>query len=227
VHFAEEITVIRRIAFVAVFVAGATGAGAQISRGRPGAFSAGPSYWVGLSYGYMDGLTLNDGHSNSTWAFRYTSQLRATLEKSMSGGFSLGASAGFSNPKLSYVGRTVGDPCGPGTAACQADAQVTQYMAFIRSGGGLGFHGLFQLEAGATQFARFRDRSTGNTLGSSDAKYDFTFGFGGGFGYGISPNTDFYISDQLDIVLHPQGDIPESSSAPRVTVFRVGARIGF
>ena len=122
--------VIRRIACVVLIAATAAPLGAQISRGRQGGFAAGPEYWVGLSYGYMDGLTLNDGHSNSIWQFRYTSQLRATLEKTISGGVSVGASAGFSNPRLSYIGRSVGDPCG---ATCQADAQVTQYMAFVRS----------------------------------------------------------------------------------------------
>jgi hypothetical protein len=222
----QEIIVIRRFAFAALIAAAAAPVGAQIGRGRQAGYSTGPDYWVGLSYGYMDGLTLNDGHSNSTWEFRYASQLRATLEKTISNGISLGASAGFSNPQLSYVGRNVGDPCGPG---CQADAQVTQYMAFVRSGGGPGFHGLFNLEAGATQFSKFRDRTTGISLAPSNSSYDFTFGFGGGFGYGISQNTDFYISEQMDIVLHPQGDVTgaQSTSAPRLSVFRAGARVGF
>jgi hypothetical protein len=215
--------VIRRIAFAALVAASATPIGAQISRGRPGAF-AGPDYWVGLSYGYMDGITLNDGHTNSTWAFRYASQIQATLEKAMSRGVTLGVSAGFSNPRLSYVGRTAGAPCG--NATCLADAEVTQYMAFLRGGGGPGFHGLFNFEAGATQFSKFRDRTTGNAIGSSNS-YDFSFGLGGGFGYGFSQNTDVYISEQVDLVLHPQGDLPDGSSAPRLSVFRLGARVGF
>ena len=217
---------IRRIACAVLIAATAAPLGAQISRGRQGGFAAGPEYWVGLSYGYVDGLTLNDGHSNSIWQFRYTSQLRATLEKTISGNVSVGASAGFSNPRLSYIGRSTGDPCG---ATCQADAQVTQYMAFVRTGGGLGFHALGNLEAGVTEFSKFRDRTTGTSLAPTGSSYDFTFGLGGGFGYGISQNTDLYIGEQWDLVLHPQGDVTgaQSSSAPRVSTFRAGARVGF
>lgn len=216
---------IRRIAFAAFIAAAATPLGAQISRGR-GGFVAAPNYWVGLSYGYVDGITLNDGHSNSTWAFQYASQLRATLEKTVGQGVTVGASAGFSNPRLDYVGRGLGDPCGG--LGCQADADVTQYMAFLRSGGGIGFHGLFSFEAGVTQFSKFRDRTTGNDLTTANSSTDFTFGLGGGFGYGVSTNTDLYLGEQWDIVLHHQGDVDGGTTrAPRVAVFRVGARVGF
>lgn len=218
---------IRRMAFALAATALAVSpAGAQIGRGRQGGFARTPDYWVGLSYGYMDGLTLSDGRTNATWAFRYASQLRATIEKTVSGGVSFGAAAGFSSPRLAYTGREVSDPCGPGGTVCQASADVTQYMAFVRSGGGVGFHGLFNLEAGATQFSKFRDRTTGATL-ASNSGYDLTFGFGGGFSYGFSPTAEVYVSEQMDVVFHPQGDDPGASTAPRVSVFRFGARIGF
>ena len=173
----------------------------------------------------MDGLTLNDGHSNSTWQFGYTSQLRATLEKTISGGVSLGAAAGFSNPKLSYIGRNIGDPCGPG---CQADADVTQYMAFIRGGGGVGFHGLFNLEAGVTQFSKFRDRATGNVAGVLEQRFH------------LRTRRRVRLRDVDEHgPLHQRADGIWCSirrgmslelsrrSAPRVSVFRVGGRVGF
>lgn len=215
---------IRCLSFAAL-VALAVPAGAQIGRAPRGG-SPDPGYWVGLSYGYMDGLTLNDGHSNSTWRFNYTSQIRATFEKTMSRNLTIGASAGFSNPRLAYTGRAIGDPCGPG---CEADAEVTQYLAFIRSGGGVGFHGLFNLEAGVTQFANFHGRTSGSDLSQVGTARDFTFGLGGGFGFGFSPTTEIYIAEQVDLVMHPQGDEPgtESTSAPRSSAFRLGARIGF
>lgn len=213
---------IRRIAFAALIAAAATPLGAQINRGR-GQISTGPGYWVGLSYGYMDGMTLNDGRSNATWAFSYSSQLRATIEKAITGGFTLGAAAGFSNPKLSYVGRSVG-ACSTDATTCQAQADVTQYTVFVRNDPGPGFHGLFSLEAGGTQFSKFRNRDTGTAI-SSSSSFDFTFGFGGGFGYGVSQNTELYISEQMDVVMHPQAD--GSTGVPKVSVFRAGARIGF
>ena len=75
----------------------------------------------------------------------------------------------------------------------------------MHAGSGLGFHGMYNLEAGITQFGHFRDRATGADL-SSGSSNDFTFGFGGGLGYGFAPNMDMYVGQQGDIILHSQGD---------------------
>src|SRR4051812_47911779 len=80
------------------------GAGAQIGpRGRQQGSAADPGYWVGLSIGYVDGTTINDGDTGSSWRFGYTAQIRATLEKTLQRGVTVGASAGFSNAPLTYV----------------------------------------------------------------------------------------------------------------------------
>src|SRR4051812_26952998 len=56
---------------------------------------ADPDYWVGLAYGFMNGLTLTDGASGNTWQFGYAPQLRATVEKTIQRGITAGASASF------------------------------------------------------------------------------------------------------------------------------------
>ena len=104
---------------------------------------------------------------------------------------------------------------------CQADAQVNQYMVFFHSGGGQGFHALFNLEGGATQYSKFRDEDTGQPLAPTTAAYDMTFGFGGGFGYGLSRSSEVYVSEQLDLVLHHQGEVVGTqSSVPSTAMSR-------
>jgi hypothetical protein len=203
--------------FCAVLLAAAVPIDAQVSRSR---FSTDPKYWVGLSYGYVDGITLNDEESSSRWQFAYTTQLRATIEKTMQRSVTIGASAGFANGRLTYSGSALNTACG---VSCRASADITQYMAFVRGGGGLGFHGTYSLEAGVTRFSNFRERESGNALPPASAASDFTFGFGGGFEYGFSSTATAYVGQQFDFVLHPQ----ETGSAPRLLTFRAGFRVGF
>jgi len=192
-------------------------AAAQI--GRFPTAAAGPQYWVGLSLGLMNGTTINDGDSGGQWQFGYTSQIRATLEKTIQRGFSAGLGAGFSTAPLTYASPSLG-------FTTPATADVTQIMAFVHGGSGLGFHGIYNLEAGFTGFSNFREKGTDVQLPPTSAKYDFSFGFGGGLGYGISETADVYAGEMWDFVLHPQG--PNSTgSAPQMMIFRGGFRVGF
>ena len=67
-------------------------------------------------------------------------------------------------------------------------------MAFIHGGGGAGFHFIYTLEGGVTQFGNFRAKIDDSKLPPTDAKYDFSFGLGGGVGYGLSTTSDIYVS---------------------------------
>jgi hypothetical protein len=215
----------RRIGYTAAVLLAAASAAASAQDGRRAQRSAEPGYWVGLSYGYLDGTTIGDGATHTVWEFGYTSQIRATLEKTIQRGVSVGASAGFATSPLTYLNSDLTSPCG-GTA-CSARADITQWLGFLHVGGsGSGFHGGYTIEAGVTQFSHFRDRASGAALPPSSATSDFTFGFGGGLGYGFSQIADVYLAEQLDFVIHPQGDNPQSN-APRFTTFRVGFRMGF
>lgn len=197
---------------------------AQIGR-RQTVYAAEPGYWVGLSYGYVSGTTIADGTTSAIWQFGYTSQLRASFEKTVSSGMTLGVSAGFSTAPLTYIPSAASVAC-PGS--CQANADVSQYMAFFRGGGGPGLHVLYEIEAGMTEFSKFRTRDSDADLPPNGGKYDFSFGFGGGAGYGFTPTSEVFITQQWDLVLHPQGNVGgTNTNAPRLSTFRGGFRIGF
>ncbi len=214
---------IRRIAGV-LLVAVTIRSEAQIGRRQP-VYSAEPGYWVGLSYGYVSGVTVGDDATSTIWQFGYTSQLRASIEKTMGSGMTLGASAGFSTAPLTYISSAFTAAC---AGTCAANANINQYMAFFRGGGGAGFHGVYALEAGMTEFSKFRTRDGDAALPPSGAKYDFSFGFGGGAGYGFSQTSEVYVAQQWDLVLHHQGNVNgTNTNAPRLSTFRGGFRIGF
>ena len=220
----HAIAVATRLAIGAVAAIGTAG-GAQIGR-RP-VVHTGPSYWVGLSYGVLDGATIVDGNTGAEWQFGYSSQIRATFEKVLQPGFTGGVSAGFSTAPLTYSGGSVFNAaCG----SCRADADITQWLAFIHGGGGglraYGFHGEFDLEAGATSFSNFRVHDGGARLAPTNTSYDFTFGVGGGIGYSLSTDLDIYVAEVADWVLHDQGT-NTTTSAPRIYTFRLGGRVGF
>jgi hypothetical protein len=183
----------------------------------------GPEYWVGLSFGLLDGTTIYDGDTGGRWQIGYTSQIRATLEKTLQRDVAIGISAGYATAPLTYTAITPVGSCG---IQCSADADVTQYMAFIHGGGGPGFHFIYTLEGGVTQFGNFRAKVDDSKLPPTDAKYDFSFGLGGGVGYGLSTTSDIYVSAIEDYVLHSQGTAT-SESAPRLGSVRAGFRIGF
>jgi hypothetical protein len=194
---------------------------AQIRR-QPQNVNTDPDYWVGLSYGYIDGVTLSDDQTGAIWRFGYSTQIRATVEKTVARGTTVGLSAGFSNAPLTYNSGSFNGVCGE----CRADADINQYTVFLRSGGGNGFHGMYQLEGGVTQFTNFRESATQTRLDPVNGTYDATFGFGGGVAYGFSRTTDIYIGEMLDFVLHRQNSAVEQQ-APRVFTFRGGLRFGF
>lgn len=200
----------------------AASAGAQIGSG------AEPGYWVGLSVGYQDGVTTTDSRTNATWAFSYAAQLRATFEKVLQPGISVGIAAGFSTPSLTYTGGPFDAAC-PGI--CQGHADITQYLAFFHGtfGGmrGVGLHWIYSLEGGVTQFSDFREETTDTQIASNSGSYDFTFGLGGGAGYSLSPTMDLYAIGGWDMILHPQSTDVTAQRPPQMTTLNVGLRVGF
>jgi hypothetical protein len=212
-------------AFATVLVDASAGQGVSGQIGRRGRQQSepDPDYWVGLSVGYVDGVTIDDGDTGATWRFGYTAQIRATLEKTLQRGVTAGVSAGFSDAPLTYVSGFL-DPHTNCVGECAARANITQLMAYVHGGGSRGFHLVYDLEGGATEFSDFRINSTQDPLPPSN-KYDFTFGLGGGLGYGFSQISDVYVSEMTDLVLHPSNGA--STTAPRLFHFRAGFRVGF
>jgi hypothetical protein len=210
---------LRRIVCSMLVLFAAT-AHAQIRR-QPQTFNTDPDYWVGLSLGYMEGITLSDDQTGAIWEFGYSSQIRATLEKTISRGATVGIAAGFANVPLNYEGGSF-NSCG----SCRADADINQYTAFVRIGNGTGFHGLYELEGGVTQFTNFRESESHNRLDPLNGTYDGTIGFGGGIAYGFSRTSNIYVTEMLDFVFHRQSAGVEQR-APRFFTFRGGLRFGF
>jgi hypothetical protein len=211
------------LAIVVAAVAVSERAGAQIGPRSRGGYASEPGYWVGLSIGYVDGTTVDDRNTGSVWQFGYTAQIRATLEKTVQRGVTVGAAAGFATAPLTYFPGTFGSGAGC-LGSCDANANVTQVMAFVHGGEGLGFHFVYDLEGGVTEFSDFRVRSTDESLPPSN-EYDFSFGLGGGVGYGLSPTSSVYVGEMTDLVLHSSsGTTP---NAPRLYNFRAGFRVGF
>ncbi|HEY4305841.1 MAG TPA: hypothetical protein VGM82_15315 [Gemmatimonadaceae bacterium] len=208
---------------VALLFLAAVPALAQFPRSRNSAYK-GPDYWVGLSYGFVDATTIFDGTTNTEWRLGYAPQLRATLEKTLQRGITAGISAGYATQPLTYTSSTFNtSDC---AASCNAKADVTQYMAFIQGGASTGFHILYNIEGGMTQYSNFRTEDTDAKLPPDKGGYDFSFGLGGGVGYGLSASSDLYVEEVVDFILHPQGS-SSSSSVPRLPSFRAGFRIGF
>src|SRR5689334_19166886 len=148
--------ILMRIRFVLFFLACAATANAQFPRG-PGraGLGAGPGYWVGLSYGLFELGSMADGRNGNTWDFGYTTQIAATLEKTLQRGVAVGAVAGFASPNLNYRSSS------NFASTTTAKADVTQLMATARIGGGsAAFSSSFLLSAGGVQFANFRDKTT-------------------------------------------------------------------
>jgi hypothetical protein len=212
--------------FCACLALRATTGEAQFRRGIGGGNGGDPDYWVGLDYGYQGGMTVYDA-TGAEWAIGYTSQLRATAAKTVAHQVAVGVAAGFSTPTLTYYPGVDGTgnsfTCSFG---CTAKADVTQWLAFLHYGSGLGFHGVGSLEAGITQFGNFRETSTGDQLPPNNSANDFTFGLGGGAGYGFTRTMDGYIAENFDIVLHSEG-ANVTNDAPRFFTFRIGFRAGF
>lgn len=218
----------RTLCSMLLIFAGTPGAvHAQIGRQRPTA-PTDPGYWVGLSIGYVDGITTTDEATGATWAFGYTSQLRATAEKTLSQGVTLGVAAGYASAPLTYRSATSFNGDCPGS--CLANADITQYLAFVRGGGGpagTGFRGTFSGEGGVTQFSKFRDRTTKTSLPPASGSYDLTLGFGAGFGYRMSRLSELYLDQSYDFVFHKQSSSVTNQSVPRLLTLRGGFRFGF
>ncbi len=195
---------------------------AQMRRGSPVASE--PDYWVGVSLGYMDGFTIANGDAGGTSSFGYTTPIRATIEKTLQRGVTVGLGAGYATASLDYTSGFGGGGCG---GYCQAQADIAQYLVFLHGGasGGVGFHGIYNVEAGVTSISNYRERSSQASIGQATSN-DFTFGLGGGIGYSVSPVTDLYVAEMLDFILHPQANGGVSQSAPRPFTVRAGFRYG-
>lgn len=189
-----------------------------------------PSIWVGVHGGYFQLQDVADARSNSVWRFSGAIQYRASLERSLGRGSSVGLTGAYARMPLVYEsldGSPILGPPALGTSTrVDAHADVTTLMATFHAGGGDGFHYVLDAGVGATRFAAFRtDRGKFALRPESDTDPAFTIA--SGFGYSTGPRTEFTLVQEYGNVFHQRAGLPNDvrTAAQQLTT-RLGVRLG-
>ena len=196
-----------------------TGASAQIIRG--GRFGLrDPQTWVSATFGWQSGWTVRDGSTDSRWDLGDTQQYGASIERAVTGGVSVGVRANTSQPSVRYTTS--------GLTQREADARVTQALGVVHVTTGRDIRSVFELGLGSTIYSNFRERVTGQPLGSAKTDADFLFVFVYGLGYSFSRNFHVDVVQDLGRSLHQKTGLAagEDTSA-RISSTRLVARYGF
>jgi hypothetical protein len=210
---------VRRILILALLSVPSSTAGAQIIRGG-GMRLQEPGAWVSLGAASLSGFTVTDGSTNSVWQFGNSTQYTASLEKTLSGGTSLGIQGTTARVPLSY--NSIG-----GATSTDADANVSQLYAMLHVTSGREFHSVLELSAGATMYSGFRARSTGAALPPTSPDADFTFAFGYGLGYTFSSSFSIDVIQDLTTALHQKTGLSAGDNTNiRINGTRLVARFG-
>jgi hypothetical protein len=197
---------------------GAAAAHAQIIDSRIGR-TRDPIAWTSLSIGWFRQNALCDQETNACWDFGSAPQWRATLEFPMGRGATVGAAATIARVPMVYNGGIGANSC----VRCDADANIVQYLANVRIGGGSGFHQVIDLNAGTTVFSNFRS-TTGTRLGGK-AVTDWSFSVGYGFAYSLSPRMQIMLLQEYGLVIHARQSGSAERTAQQSTI-RLGGRVG-
>lgn len=207
-------------ALLTVLVAGAVGVQplqAQIRNRGP--VQADYGWWLSGGSGALVLNTITDGASHSTWRFGADPvwQTRATLEKALDEFSTIGAVVGYGRVNLDVANiSTTANAKLPARcqSSCAATTQLWSGMLQFRSGGGEGFHTLFEAAAGTTVFRDFRTRATaGDTsavvpIDAIRRTIDLTGTLGIGFGYALSRGLAVSLVQDGGIGFHSKTDLP-------------------
>lgn len=184
-----------------------------------------PNAWTSFSIGFAQPFTVNDGNTGTTWQFGDAMQYRVSLEKPIQYQSTIGLTATFARPTLSYVPFTTSltTIC---SAGCDATANVTQLLATFHAGGStIGLHQVIDLAAGATGYWNFRETTTGVKLAPSSPDIDFSLGLGYGFGYTISPGMQLDLVQDFNLSVHQHTGLAGGQDAlGRQFITRLGVR---
>jgi hypothetical protein len=196
----------------------AADAGAQII--RPGMRFQEPPAWITFGATLMQPFYVRDGSTGTDWQFSDATQYVASLERTLSGGATLGLQGTHARVPLRYG--ALG-----GATFTDADANVSQLFAKLHVSSGREFHSVLELGAGATMYYNFRERGTGATLQPTSKDTDFTFAFGYGFGYNFSPTFAVDVVQDLTTVLHQKTGLSAGdNSSVRISGTRFVVRFG-
>lgn len=228
------------VALGAALALAATPAGAQVIRypaRRP------PGAWVTLSAGVLQfGDVIDDGTTDSEWAFATAAQLRASVERVRRGGTSYGLTASYARPSLDHTRRVANPPAGGGLTTrserVDASASVSSVAALVRVGGGTGLHQVIEVSLGARRYSGVRsdadvacDEAGGcrRDLPPANGDLDFTSALGFGFGYPLGQRLAVSLVQDAEFTFHQRERGPGSGAdggIHRSYVTRLGVRYG-
>lgn len=195
-------------------------AGAQIVRHPQSMYFTEPAAWVSFGAALSQGWTVHDGSTGSVWEFGSGTLYSASLEKTISGGTTLGLRGVTSRSPLRYTGTATGG------VPTDADANVSQLLAVLHVASGREFHSVLELSLGTTLYSNFRARGTDVKL-PPDNDPDFTFGFGYGLGYNFSPTFAIDVVQDLQTTVHQKTGLSAGEDTSiRINSTRLIARFG-
>jgi hypothetical protein len=218
---------------------------AQIRGGRSSSASAPSTWWLSGGAGASVLTDVNDGATQSTWRFgsdpRWTA--RGSIEKALDDFTTLGVSASYGKVDVTIAPFAVAVPATTATttneastplptscvAGCIAQTQLWTLMGQFRSGGGSGFHTLFEASGGVTGFRNTRTKdSLSVAIGKPSGAIDLTGTLGAGFGYPITQSLVIALVQDFGIGFHSKADLPSGMGRSwRVRTTRASLRIRF
>ncbi|MCC6245010.1 MAG: hypothetical protein IT353_19360 [Gemmatimonadaceae bacterium] len=196
-------------------VATPTTSGAQIRGSAPRAPQYG--WWISGGASAVTLTDITDGASQTVWRFGKDPlwQYRATIEKALDEFTTIGVSAGYGrvNVGISSVGGLVNaslpTSCDTG---CAATTELWTGMAQFRSGGGPGFHTLFEASGGATVFRGFKTQTDAIAIPGIARSLDLSGTLGAGFAYALTPGFVVALVQDFGIGFHAKADLPEGAA---------------
>jgi hypothetical protein len=214
----------KHLCAIACFLLAATASNADAQRGgRGGAGGTTPQGWVGGTLALTNSFAIEDGKTNSTWAFGSSTPLRLTLEKGVTRNIGVGISAIGASVPMTYIG-SGSNGCG----SCDARATMRQALAILHYGGGLGVAPVGEVGLGWTGFSNFKPADGGATMGPSKIDWDFTMSLAYGIAFGATPALTIELLQDRVLLMHQRTGLGGSSnSLPRYYSWRLGARYRF
>lgn len=197
--------------------------------------SVSPSYgwWISGGASAMVLGQVNDGASNSTWLFGSDPRVnyRATLEKALDEFTTVGVVGGYGVTDVIIRSTLPGANAALPSACqgtCAATTEVWTGMAQFRSGGGTGFHTLFEASGGATTFRNFKVKSDTIAIAGIKSTFDLSGTIGAGFGYPLSRGMVVALVQDFGIGFHSKTNLPDGTSRTwRVRNTRASLRMKF
>ncbi|MGQ0766336.1 MAG: hypothetical protein ACT4OZ_11795 [Gemmatimonadota bacterium] len=208
----------------AAFLFSAPRAGAQGRGGDSPGAERNSVWWGSVWGGFHFGDFIVDAPSSSEWDFDAGLNLRVSVERDLATPIAVGISAAQSRLPLSYTSGS-GGGC---PTRCNADATISSFAAFVRYGGGRGFHQVYEFAVGATHYTNFRRTADDTRLEPRNGNTDFSIAVGGGFGYGLSRDWQLVLIQDAQYGIHERPpDVVGGSRITRTYVTRLGLRVGW